>query len=163
KEEKKPLYEEIAVTLEAPRHHPQGTVVLRGGRVITMHGDDVIADADIVVKDNRITAVGQRGSVSVPEGAKVFDLNGTTIMPGLFADTDFQSLDDVKSVVSRYKKYYRTNSLKSYMIGNRQQRQWMVESCKDIGVMPTTEGGINTKLDLTHAIDGFAGNEHSLP
>ena len=39
----------------------------------------------------------------------------------------------------------------------------MVESCKELGVMPTTEGGINTKLDLTHVLDGFAGNEHSLP
>jgi len=27
----------------------------------------------------------------------------------------------------------------------------------------TREGGINAKLDLTHAIDGFAGNEHSMP
>jgi len=83
--------------------------------------------------------------------------------PGVFADTDFQSLDDVKSVVSRYKKYYRTNSLKSYLVGNRRQREWMVESCKELGVMPTTEGGIDAKLDLTHIIDGFAGNEHSFP
>lgn len=29
--------------------------------------------------------------------------------------------------------------------------------------MPTTEGGMNTKLNLTHAIDGFAGNEHAIP
>jgi Tol biopolymer transport system component len=230
KEEKKPLYEEIAVTVEAPRHQPQGTVVLRGARAITMKGGDVIADADIVVKDNRIAAVGARGSVEVPEGARVIDLSGKTVVPGfidlhphwteirrgvldmqnwsflanlaygvtagrdpqtgtndmfayqdlvdmgemigiraystgpgVFAENDFQSLDDVKSVVSRYKKYYRTDWLKSYMVGNRKQRQWMVEACKEAGVMPTTEGGISTELDLTHAIDGFAGNEHSLP
>lgn len=29
--------------------------------------------------------------------------------------------------------------------------------------MPTTEGGLDAKLDLTHMIDGFAGNEHNLP
>ena len=29
--------------------------------------------------------------------------------------------------------------------------------------MPTTEGGLDLKLDLTHVIDGFSGNEHSLP
>jgi hypothetical protein len=29
--------------------------------------------------------------------------------------------------------------------------------------MPTTEGALDLKLDLTHAIDGFTGNEHSLP
>ncbi|MGH9644145.1 MAG: amidohydrolase family protein, partial [Terriglobales bacterium] len=31
-----------------------------------------------------------------------------------------------------------------------------------LGVVPTTEGGIDTKLDLTHIIDGF-NNEHSMP
>ena len=29
--------------------------------------------------------------------------------------------------------------------------------------MPTTEGGLDLKLNLTHALDGFSGNEHSLP
>jgi hypothetical protein len=230
KEEKKPLYEEIPVSLESPLHRPMGAAVLRGARVITMRATEVLADADIVIRDNRIEAVGARGSVQVPEGARIIDVTGTTILPGfvdlhphwfevrhgvldtqnwsflanlaygvttgrdpqtgtndmfayqdlvdlgeilgpraystgpgVFADTDFQSLDDVKSVVSRYKKYYRTNFLKSYMIGNRKQREWMVESCKEAGVMPTTEGGLNMKLNLTHVIDGFAGNEHSIP
>ena len=39
--------------------------------------------------------------------------------PGVFSDTDFQSAEDVEAVVAKYKKYYRTNTLKSYMIGNR--------------------------------------------
>ena len=30
---------------------------------------------------------------------------------------------------------------KSYMVGNRQQREWMVMACKENGIMPTTEGG----------------------
>jgi hypothetical protein len=30
-------------------------------------------------------------------------------------------------------------------------------------MMPTTEGAIDLKLDLTHALDGFSGNEHALP
>ena len=83
--------------------------------------------------------------------------------PGVFAENDFQSADEAEAVVARYKKYYRTNTLKSYMIGNRRQRQWMVEACRKNEVMPTTEGGLDVKLNLTHAIDGFSGNEHSLP
>ena len=43
-------------------------------------------------------------------------------------------------MVARYKKYYRTNTLKSYMIGNRRQRQWMIDACRKNEVMPTTEG-----------------------
>ncbi len=83
--------------------------------------------------------------------------------PGVFSNTDFQSAEEVEGVVARYKKYYRTNTLKSYMVGNRRQRQWMIDACQKNGVMPTTEGGLDLKLNLTHALDGFSGNEHSLP
>ena len=83
--------------------------------------------------------------------------------PGVFSNTDFQSAEEVEGVVARYKKYYRTNTLKSYMIGNRRQRQWMIDACQKNGVMPTTEGGLDLKLNLTHALDGFSGNEHALP
>src|SRR5438477_839817 len=37
--DKKPKYEEVAVDIEVPRHKPTGTVVLRGAKVITMHGE----------------------------------------------------------------------------------------------------------------------------
>jgi hypothetical protein len=83
--------------------------------------------------------------------------------PGVFSLNNFQSLEQVKSVVTRYKQYYRTNTLKSYMVGNRRQREWMVQACKELQMMPTTEGGLDLKLDLTHMLDGFRGNEHSLP
>jgi imidazolonepropionase-like amidohydrolase len=228
--EKRPAPAEIEVAVEQPRHRPSGSIVLRGARVITMRGDEVIAGADIVVTDNRIAAVGRRGSVAIPSGARTQDLAGSTIMPGIidvhahwsgrrgglletqepsflanlaygvttgrdpqtgtntmfayqdlvdagemlgprafstgpgvFADSDFQSLDDARKTVARYKKHYRTNTLKSYLVGNRKQRQWMVEACREHQIMPTTEGGLDLELDLTHAIDGFSGNEHSLP
>src|SRR4029077_1524170 len=220
----------IAVTLTCPRYTPSGQAVLRGARVITMKGDEIIENADIVVKDNRIVAVGKSGSVAGPPEAKVIDVAGKTIVPGfidihphwteirrgvldlqnwsflanlaygvtagrdpqtdtndmfpyqdlvdigeiigpraystgpgVFPDTDFQSLDDAKGVVDRYKRFYRTSYLKSYLVGNRKQRQWMVMACKSEGVMPTTEGGLDAKLDLSHVLDGFSGNEHSMP
>lgn len=62
---------------------PKGTVVLTGARIVTMKGDEVIEDGTIVVKGNRIAAVGASGSVTVPDGAKVFDVAGKTIIPGL--------------------------------------------------------------------------------
>jgi hypothetical protein len=50
-----------------------------------------------------------------------------------------------------------------YMTGNRQQRQWVIMAAKELGIMPTTEGGLDQKLDLTHGIDGYPGIEHTLP
>jgi Tol biopolymer transport system component len=229
KKEQKPKPEEVAIVVERPRYRPRGTIVLRGAQIVTMRADEVIASGEVVVTDNRIIAVGPKGSLEAPIGAKVIDVSGTTIVPGfvdthahwsvrhgvldlqtwsffanlaygvttgrdpqtgtndmfayqdlvdtgdlvgqrafstgpgVFSNTDFQSAEEVESVVARYKKYYRTNTLKSYVIGNRRQRQWMIDACRKNEVMPTTEGGLDLKLNLTHAIDGFSGNEHSLP
>jgi hypothetical protein len=83
--------------------------------------------------------------------------------PGVFSDNNFDSMEEVKGVLTKYRKYYGTHNIKSYIVGNRKQRQYMVEAAKELEMMPTTEGGLDLKLDLTHVIDGFHGNEHTLP
>jgi Tol biopolymer transport system component len=236
KDEKKPQkfkeqekdVQEIAIDIELPRKTPKGTIVLRGATVVTMKGDEVLKDADVVIENNRITRVGARRSV--PSGAKVFDVKGKTITPGfvdthahwfeirrgildtqnwaflanlaygvtagldvqtgtndmfayqdlvdtgdilgqrafstgpgVFSDNNFQSEEEVKGVLTKYRKYYGTHNIKSYLVGNRRQRQYMVQASKELEMMPTTEGALDLKLDLTHVIDGFHGNEHTLP
>jgi len=236
KEEKKPQkfkeqekdVTETAVDLEVPRKTPKGTVVLRGATIVTMKGDEVLKNADIVIEDNRIKSVGLKATV--PAGAKVIDVHGKTITPGfidthahwfeirrgildtqnwafmanlaygvtagldvqtgsndmfayqdlvdtgdiiglrafstgpgVFSDNNFQSMEEVKGVLTKYQKYYGTHNIKSYIVGNRKQRQFMVQAAKELEMMPTTEGGLDLKLDMTHVIDGFHGNEHTLP
>ncbi|MGH7504185.1 MAG: amidohydrolase family protein, partial [Longimicrobiales bacterium] len=224
----KPEERRIAVTL--PRDIPRGTVVLRGGRVLTMKEKEIIENADVVVRDNRIIAVGRRGEVEVPADARVIDVTGKTLMPG-FVDTHYHAQwlipeihsgqvwqyvtnlaygvtttrdpqtgstdvlsyqdrvesggmigpriystgpgvflgdnirdpEHAKTVLERYSRYYDTKTLKMYMAGNRQQRQWIIQAAKELQLMPTTEGGLDLKLELTHAIDGYSGIEHSLP
>ncbi|MEZ4415741.1 MAG: amidohydrolase family protein [Gemmatimonadota bacterium] len=75
--------ENLRIALTVPMPHPQGTVALTGGRVVSMRGDEVLENATVVVTDNRIGAVGPAGSVRVPEGARVIDVTGKTIIPGL--------------------------------------------------------------------------------
>lgn len=77
---------ERRIRIAYPRDIPHGAAVLRGARVVTMRGDEVIENGDVVVRDNRIEAVGARGSVAVPEGAEIIDVSGKTIVPG-FVDT----------------------------------------------------------------------------
>lgn len=61
---------------------PRGTVALTGARVLTMNpGREVIDGATILIKGNRIAAIGR--GLAIPAGAKVFDLAGATIMPGM--------------------------------------------------------------------------------
>src|SRR5690606_23539118 len=192
-----PTYEplERRIAIRATRDIPQGVAVLRGARVITMRGDEVIENADVVVRNNRIAAVGARGQVQVPEGAEVIDVAGKTIVPG-FVDTHSHmwpswglhksqvwmyaanlaygvtttrdpqtsttdvltygdlveagetlgprvystgpgvfgdyiedpivSLEHARNVLKRYSEYYDTKTIKMYMAGNRQQRQWLI-------------------------------------
>ena len=83
--------------------------------------------------------------------------------PGVFSSNDFQSYEAALGVLTKYKKYYRNHNLKSYVVGNRKQRQWVVKAANELEITVTTEGALDLKLDITHAIDGFGGNEHSLP
>ena len=83
-----PAYEpvEIRVAVDAIRDIPNGYGVLRGGRVVTMRGNEVLENADVVVQGNRILGVGRRGTVEFPDFARVIEVPGTTIVPG-FVDT----------------------------------------------------------------------------
>ena len=74
----------LNLSFSVPADIPQGTVAFVGGQVITMNGDLVIQDGVVLVENNKIKAVGERNSVSLPKGTKVFDITGKTIMPGLF-------------------------------------------------------------------------------
>ena len=84
-ESKEKSYEAKRVDVEiiAQKDMPKGTVALRGARIITMNGNEVIESGDVVVKDNRIAAVGPTGSVTIPRGAEIIDVSGKTIIPGL--------------------------------------------------------------------------------
>ncbi|HUE77114.1 MAG TPA: amidohydrolase family protein [Longimicrobiales bacterium] len=220
---------EIRVTLTASRDIPEGVVALVGGRVVTMNGDEVLEDGVVVVRNNRIQAVGPRGTVTVPAGAREIDVTGQTIVPGFVdahahmwpawfvhrkdqwiyaanlvygvtttrdpqtATTDvltysdlvrtgeipgprvystgpgvfwqegISSLDEARDVLRRYSDYYDTNTIKMYVAGNRQQRQWIIMAARELGLMPTTEGSLNLRQNLAETIDGYPGLEHSLP
>ncbi|MEO8276205.1 MAG: amidohydrolase family protein [Thermoanaerobaculia bacterium] len=68
---------------------PAGTLALVGARIVTMRHDEideVIEDGVVVVTGNRIVGVGPRqgsGALTVPPGARVIDVAGKTIIPGL--------------------------------------------------------------------------------
>ena len=230
-DEDAPAYEpvEIRVLVDAIRDVPNGYGVLRGGRVITMRGNQVIENADVVVQGNRILEVGRRGSVEFPDFARIIEIPGTTIVPGfvdthahmrpsfgvhktqpwtylanlaygvtttrdpqtattdvltygdlvetgdivgpriystgpgVFSAEQIEDLDHAQRVLTRYSEYYDTQTIKMYMSGNRQQRQWIVMAAKEQKLMPTTEGGLDMKYDLEMIIDGYPGLEHSFP
>jgi len=75
--------EAIIIKINAPRQYAHGTIALTNARIITMKGNKIIEHGVIVISDGKFVAVGTVDGVSIPKEAKVIDLKGKTIMPGL--------------------------------------------------------------------------------
>jgi len=76
----KPLVMDLALTV--PREFAHGKLALRNVRAITLKGDEVIDRADVLIENNRIVAVGPRGTAPIPGDARQLDLAGKTVIPG---------------------------------------------------------------------------------
>lgn len=60
----------------------RGTVVLKAARLLDGTGAGVVNNAIVVVIDNKISAVGSSGSITIPQNAKIVDLGNVTLLPG---------------------------------------------------------------------------------
>ena len=89
----------FAAVVTAPRRTPEGSLLLQGGRVITMHGDEVIELADVLVNGGRIAGVGPKDSLDIPRDTRVIDVTGKTIMPGI-VDIHSHFIDIKRGVLS---------------------------------------------------------------
>jgi imidazolonepropionase-like amidohydrolase/Tol biopolymer transport system component len=75
----------VSLSMDMAAAKPRGTVALVGAKLVTMAADDggIVPDGVVIVRDDRIVAVGPRASTPVPAGATVVDVAGKTIIPGL--------------------------------------------------------------------------------
>jgi Tol biopolymer transport system component len=222
--------QERRVKVEIKRDLPEGRILLQNARIITMENEEVLENGDILIENNRISAVGPTGTLSIPKGTEIMKMDGKTILPG-FIDThahmrpawglqksevwsyaanlaygvtttrdpqtgttdvltysdmvdagmingpriystgpgvgywayNIKDLDHARNVLKQYSEYYDTKTIKMYMTGNRQQRQWIIMAAKEQKLMPTTEGALDFKLNMTQILDGYPGHEHSFP
>jgi imidazolonepropionase-like amidohydrolase len=68
-----------AASVFSAQSTPPATIAIRAARMITAAGDATTAPAVVVVRGDRIVSVGG----PVPDGARVVDLGGATLLPGL--------------------------------------------------------------------------------
>ncbi len=73
----------VKFDLDLPTDKPSGYIALKGARIISMKGDEVIENGTILVRDNKIEAIGKAEEVKIPSDAKTIDCAGKTIMPGM--------------------------------------------------------------------------------
>ncbi|MFT4929667.1 MAG: Tol biopolymer transport system component/imidazolonepropionase-like amidohydrolase [Phenylobacterium sp.] len=77
----------LDISFDKKADAPKGLLALVGGRVVTMRNaeneQEVIEDGVVLIENNRIKAVGKRGEIEIPSGAKQMDIRGKTVIPGL--------------------------------------------------------------------------------
>jgi imidazolonepropionase-like amidohydrolase len=81
---------------EAPKKSTP-LIALRGGRVMTI-SKGTIENGVVVMENGRITAVGAAGEVNVPKGARIIDVKGMTVYPGLIDSETQLGLTEISAV-----------------------------------------------------------------
>ena len=81
----RPAPSTVSLAMEVDRAKPSGVVALTGARLVTMAAADggIVDDGVVLIRGDRIAAVGKRGEVAIPAGAVTVDMGGKTIIPGL--------------------------------------------------------------------------------
>ena len=83
------------------------SILIKGGRVVTMDGNDSIVRGDLLIRDGRIASVGRESATSVDE---VIDANGCAVLPGFvqthvhLCQTLFRGAADDLSLIDWLKK-----------------------------------------------------------
>lgn len=68
---------------QVARPNPTRVVAIIGATLIDGRGGAPIVDAVVIVRGEKIVAVGRRAVVSIPAGAEKIDAKGLTLLPGL--------------------------------------------------------------------------------
>jgi imidazolonepropionase-like amidohydrolase len=86
----------IAILFCAAAVAQQKPVALRGGKLLTVsHG--VIENGVLVMTNGKITAVGPSGAVQIPSDARIVDVTGMTVYPGLIDSETALGLTEISS------------------------------------------------------------------
>jgi len=73
----------VEINLNVATDKPSGIIAFSNARIITMEGDEVIENGTIIINENKIQAIGNTSEIQIPSNAKVYDVEGKTIMPGI--------------------------------------------------------------------------------
>ena len=117
---------------------PNGPVALVGAQVIDGYEVAPISDGVVVYEDGVITAVGSASEVQIPANARVIDVGGHTVLPGLIDNHVHVDLIGHGS----YERYYE------FLGGDERLDEVMPIAAKQM-----LRAGVTTALDLGAPFD----------
>jgi imidazolonepropionase-like amidohydrolase/Tol biopolymer transport system component len=121
----------IKIGLRLPYDVPSGSIALQGARIITMNSNrEVIENGTVLITGNKIVAVGNYGAVTIPAGAKIIDVTGKTIMPGIV---------DVHAHLGTFRQ------------GLSPQKQWSYFANLAYGVTTTHDPSSNSEMTFSQS------------
>ena len=123
------------------------TLALVGGTLIDGYGGVPIQNSVILVEGERITSVGQVGSLSVPAGAEVISTEGMSVLPGLW-DMHVHLMINGHSDYAHWDKTYLPRLEKEIMPASANQLLHAgVTSARDLG------GPLEASINVRNAIN----------
>lgn len=138
---------------QAPASRNARQKALVGGTLIDGFGSTPLRNSVILVDGDRITAVGQAGSLAVPAGAEVISTEGMTVLPGLWdmhvhtmiaGHADYDHWD--KTYTSQFESVIMPASAKQLLMAG-------VTSARDLGAPLEASINVRNKIN-TGAIPG---------
>jgi len=138
-----------AAASESQRANQGGgrALALVGGTLVDGFGSTPIRNSVILVEGERITAVGQVGTLAVPQGAEVISTEGMTVLPGLW-DMHVHTMINGHSDYTHWDKTYPSRLEKEIMPASALQLLMAgVTSARDLG------GPLEASLHVRDAIN----------
>ena len=117
-----------SINLTVKSDVPEGIIAFTNARLITMNGNKVIEEGTIIINQNKIDTIGTSEKIAIPEGAKVYDMKGKTIMPGIV---------DVHAHVGAFRNGLST------------QKHWQFYANLAFGVTTSHDPSVHTKAAFT--------------
>ena len=117
-----------SINLTVKSDVPEGIIAFTNARLIIMNGNKVIEEGTIIINQNKIYTIGTSEKIAIPEGAKVYDMKGKTIMPGIV---------DVHAHVGAFRNGLST------------QKHWQFYANLAFGVTTSHDPSVHTKAAFT--------------
>ncbi len=129
---------------------PPSLIYLKASRLFDGSGDTYLNDQTVVIEGERIKSVGAATGVTIPPGAAIIDLAGSTVLPGLIdAHTHLGSRADRYDEIAKFKDSPNMAAFAA-VLNARQTLEAGFTTVRDVGSRPFLAA------DLRDAItDGF--------